>query len=85
MRCLQNLIQKITGDKSFSTHCIVPLADLDIEYLTIQYDCISVPYKEELDSAFSAYKDGCHSDLPASGPTRALILETFEVKIQCHK
>ena len=58
-----------------SLNLCFPLAGLDIEYKTIQYDCISVP------KGALAYTDECHSDLPASGPTRALLLETFEVRV----
>ena len=49
------------------------MPDMDIKYLTTQRDCIQVS-----EDAY-AYADGCHSDLPANGPVRALILETFAV------
>ena len=54
------------------------MAEMDIKYLTTQRDCIEVP-----EDAY-AYTDGCHSDLPANGPVRALILETFAVSFVIH-
>ena len=51
---------------------------MDIKYLTTQRDCIEVP-----EDAY-AYTDGCHSDLPANGLVRALILETFAVSFVVH-
>ena len=49
------------------------ILDRTVKYATTQRDCIDVP-----EEAY-AYSDGCHSDLPANGPARALIMETFAV------
>jgi len=48
------------------------LSIFTVEYNTIEHDCI------EVSDDNSDYSDGCHSDLPSSGPIRKLVDQTFE-------
>ena len=47
------------------------LAVFDIQYTTVERDCLEVPVDD------SDYSDGRHTSLPSYGPIRNLLVETM--------